>query len=77
MPSRALAEELGRCRTELTAYLLTHSDAETAIDHLKNDRPREFADAQRLIAELKSVPTISLAALQVVVRSISRLAQKS
>ncbi|HXN85375.1 MAG TPA: NAD-glutamate dehydrogenase domain-containing protein [Candidatus Binataceae bacterium] len=73
---RALAEELGRCRTELTAYLLVHRDAETAIDHLKNVRPRQFADAQRLIAEVKSVPAISLAALQVVVRSISQLAQQ-
>jgi glutamate dehydrogenase len=74
---RALAEELGRCRTELTAHLLTHGDAETAIGHLQNERPREFADAQRLISEAKSIPAISLAALQVVVRSISRLARQS
>jgi hypothetical protein len=72
-----LADELGRARIKLTEHLLNHADqdgAATLIDRLKNERPREFAEATRLIAELKNGALISLAALQVVVRAISRLA---
>ena len=71
---RELAEELGRARSRLTEHLLRHDGPESVSDHLKNERPREFADAIRLLAEVKTTAPISLAALQVVVRSISRLA---
>ena len=71
---RELAEELGRARIKLTEHLLEHAGPGDLIDPLQNQRPREFAEATRLIAEVKSTTSISLAALQVVVRSISRLA---
>ncbi len=75
--ARELAEELNSARIQLTQHLLEHPGSETTIDHLRDARPREFGDATRLLAELKSVPIPSLAALHVVVRSISRLAEKA
>jgi glutamate dehydrogenase len=75
--ARELANELGLARVRLTEHLLDHAGTEATIDALKNSRPREFDDVTRLIAELKSAPMPPLAALQVVVRSISRLAGKS
>ncbi len=75
--ARELAEELGLARVTLAEYVLGYTGADAAIDHLKDTRPREFADATRLLAELNSVPAPSLAALHVVVRSISRLAEKA
>jgi glutamate dehydrogenase len=72
-----LAGELGHARIKLTEQILDHDGPQAAIDHLKSERPREFAEATRLIAEVKAAPPISLAALQVVVRSISRLAESA
>jgi glutamate dehydrogenase len=72
--ARELAEELGRARIRLTEHLLNHGEPEALIDQLMNERPREFAEATRLMAEVKSGSSISLAALHVVIRSISRLA---
>ena len=74
--ARELAEELARARIKLTEHRLDHDGPQALIDHLKSERPREFDEAARLIAEVKSTSPISLAALQVVVRSISRLAEK-
>jgi hypothetical protein len=59
----------------LTEHLLNHGEPEDLIDHLKNERPREFTEVARLMAEVKTASSISLAALQVVVRWISRLAE--
>jgi len=73
--ARELAEELGGARIKLAEQLFDRVSTEDTIDHLRNARSREFADTTRLIAELKSVPAPSLAALHVVVRSISRLAE--
>jgi glutamate dehydrogenase len=73
--ARELAEDLGSARVKLSEHLLVHHTAEPLLDHFKNERPREFAEATRLIAEMKSIPGTSLSALQVVVRSISRLAE--
>jgi glutamate dehydrogenase len=75
--ARELAEELSDARIRLAEHLLNHPAADGIVEHLRDDRPREFADATRLLAELKSVPAPSLAALHVVVRSISRLAEKA
>jgi glutamate dehydrogenase len=75
--ARELAEELSDARIRLAEHLLNHPAADGIVEHLREDRPREFADATRLLAELKSVPAPSLAALHVVVRSISRLAEKA
>ncbi len=47
---------------------------DSLLEHFAHERPRQFAEATRLIAETKSTPATSLSALQVVVRSISRLA---
>src|ERR1019366_9184157 len=74
---RELAEGLGRARIKLTEHLLDHDGSEALIDHFKTERPREFTEATRLIAEVKSASSISLAALHVVVRSISRLAEEA
>ncbi len=74
---RELAEELSRARIKLTEHLPDLDKPQALIDHLKNERPREFAEATRLIAEVKSASSIPLAALQVVVRSISRLAEEA
>ncbi|HLI81791.1 MAG TPA: NAD-glutamate dehydrogenase domain-containing protein, partial [Candidatus Binataceae bacterium] len=70
-----LAGELGQARIKLAEHIL--GGTQSAIDHLKSERAREFDETTRLIAEVKSTPPISLAALQVVVRSISRLARNS
>jgi glutamate dehydrogenase len=72
---RELAEELEHARIKLTEHLLTRNGTEPLDEYFKSERPRKFNDASRLIAELKSASSISLAALQVVVRSISRLAE--
>jgi glutamate dehydrogenase len=75
---RDMAQELANARAVLTAYVLEHDgEPEVAIDHLKNERPRQFEDAQRVIAEVRTAPAITLAALHVIVRSISRLAGKT
>ncbi len=48
---------------------------EAALERLKTERPRQFMPRRRgLIAEARTTSTMTLAALQVVVRSISRLA---
>jgi glutamate dehydrogenase len=73
--ARELAEELSHARLRLTEHLLNRGEPEDLIDHLKNERPREFTEAARLMAEVKTASSISLAALQVVVRWISRLAE--
>jgi len=72
---RELAEELSSARVKLTAHLLICADSVSAIDLFRRERSRQFEDAMRLVAELKSASAISLAALQVVIRSISRLAE--
>ena len=72
-----LAGELGRARTKLTELVLQHAAAHSIAEQFRSYRPREFAEAVNLIAEIKNAPTLSLAALQVVVRSISRLAETS
>jgi glutamate dehydrogenase len=72
--SRELAGELGQARVKLTEHLLISDATEPLEEYLKRERPRQFDDAMSLIAELKSAPSISLAALQVIVRAISRLA---
>jgi glutamate dehydrogenase len=72
-----LAGELGHARIKLAEQILNLDGPQAPIDHLKSERSREFAEAARLIAEVKSAPPISLAALQVVVRSISRLAESA
>jgi NAD-specific glutamate dehydrogenase len=75
--AREMADELGLARLRLAEHLLDHITAEVTTDRLRSGRERELDDALRLIAELKSVPTPSIAALHVVVRSISRLAEKA
>jgi glutamate dehydrogenase len=75
--ARELTEELGRARVALTEQLLDRGSADTSIDQLRSERPDRFSEAIRLIAEVKSAASISLAALQVVVRSISRLAENA
>ena len=70
-----LAGELGRARIGLTEQMLEAS--QPASEHLAQVRPREFAEVSRLIAEMKSAPSIALAALQVVVRAIARLVEKA
>src|ERR1700693_4057178 len=49
-----LAGELGQARIGLTEDILLHDGPQAAIDHLKSERPREFDEATRLIAEVKS-----------------------
>ncbi|HLX37093.1 MAG TPA: hypothetical protein VKR29_04805, partial [Candidatus Binataceae bacterium] len=68
-----LAGDLGRARITLTEQML--GAAQPVSDHLTKVRPREFAEVIRLIAEMKTAASISLAALQVVVRAIARLAE--
>ncbi len=75
--ARELANELGRARLTLTQHLRAQGTSEASLDHLKNERPRQFAEAARLIAEVKTTAPIPLAALQVVVRAISRLANEA
>ena len=72
-----LAGELGQARIKLAEHILGHDGTQSTIEHLKSGPKREFDEATRLIGEVKSAPTISLAALQVVVRAISRLAANS
>jgi hypothetical protein len=54
---------------------MSREGTEPLDEYFKRERLRQFNDALRLIAELKSTSSISLAALQVVVRSISRVAE--
>ncbi len=75
--ARELANELGRARIKLAKHLQDHKGTAPLVDHFNSERPREFAEATRLISEVKTTPAISLAALQVVVRSIARLAEQA
>src|SRR5208283_5278918 len=61
--SRELAEELEHARIKLTEHLLTRDGTEPLDEYFERERPRQFNDALRLIAELKSASSISVAAL--------------
>ncbi len=73
--AQELADELREGRIELTRIALDAGDVDAAIARLKQMRPRRFADAQRLLAEIATMPAVTMPAVHVALRAISRLAQ--
>ncbi|MBF6568433.1 MAG: NAD-glutamate dehydrogenase [Candidatus Binataceae bacterium] len=70
-----LAMELSAVRMELCRAVLESGDgASSAIRRLRSRQPREFAALERLFIELRAMQRIGLAALQVAIRALSRLA---
>ncbi len=75
--ARQLAIDLREIRNRITRRVLSDcpdGDSKAAVDRVRQAREREFSEAQYLLSEIRALPTISIAALQVAVRSLSQLA---
>jgi glutamate dehydrogenase len=73
-----LADELRTARIALcNALLEVHTELPAAIDALRKKRPTEFADVEHLLGEIASMLTVTMAAVHVVIRAISRLSSSS
>ena len=74
--ARDIELELGATRLELCELALSGNDGcAGVVEHLKELRPREFAVAERTLAEVKAISHPSVPALQVAVRWLTRLAR--
>ncbi len=72
--AQELAVELREGRLQLTNLALEAGGAAAAIQRLASERPREFSDLERLLAEIATMQTISLPAVHVAARAIFRVA---
>jgi len=75
--AQELAVELREGRLQLTSLALEAGSASAAIRSLTSARPREFADLERLLAEIATMQTIPLPAVHVAARAIARFAEKT
>ncbi|MHB8384399.1 MAG: NAD-glutamate dehydrogenase domain-containing protein, partial [Candidatus Binataceae bacterium] len=74
--AQELAVELREGRLQLTSLALEAGSAAAAIERLSSARPREFAELEKLLAEIATMQTISLPAVHVAARAIARVAGK-
>ncbi len=73
--AQELADELRTARIALCSALLDeHQEVERAMPILREKRAAEFADAARLLTEISAMPTVTMPAVHVAIRAISRLA---
>jgi glutamate dehydrogenase len=76
--AQELGDELRTARIALCNALLdVHTELPAAIEALRKKRPTEFADVEHLLGEIASMPTVTMAAVHVVIRAISRLSSSS
>ena len=75
--AQELAVELREGRLQLTSLALEAGSASAAIGRLTSARPREFADLERLLAEIATMQTIPLPAVHVAARAIARFAEET
>jgi glutamate dehydrogenase len=73
--AQELADELRDARVALCCAALEGGGAAGVVGRLAREHPRLYADVERLFAELAAMPTVTLPAVQVAVRALSRLAQ--
>jgi len=74
--AEGLASELDQARLTLSAALLDYSDdPDGAIGRLRQGRERVFDAAASVMGELRTMQSVGLPALQVAIRSVSRLAR--
>ena len=69
-----LAVELREARTRLCAILLDATANDSTIEVLARGRERRAAEINRLMGDLRALPTLELPALSVAVHAIARLA---
>jgi NAD-specific glutamate dehydrogenase len=75
--AQELADELRTARIALCNALLDERDElPGAIEILRMKRPAEFAEAARLLSEVATMPTVTMPAVHVAIRAISRLAAR-
>ena len=73
--AQELADELRSARVSLcTALLDENKEPAAAIDLLRQKRPVEFADAAQLLTDIAAMQTVTMPAVHVAIRAVSRLA---
>ena len=76
--AQELAEELRDARMSLCNALLDERDElPAAIEELRAKHSLEFNEAARLLTEITTMPTVTMPAVHVAIRAISRLAKHS
>ncbi|MGA2411292.1 MAG: hypothetical protein ABSG46_13000 [Candidatus Binataceae bacterium] len=68
-----LADELIAARTRLCSLLLDSPDAANPAEVIARGRERRAAETDRLMGDLRALPSLGLPALSVAVRSLARL----
>ncbi len=76
--AQELADELRSARIALCGALLDeHEEPAVSLGALREKRAAEFADVSRLLGEIAAMPVVTMAAVHVAIRAISRLASRS
>ena len=76
--AQELADELRTARLALCHMLLDGpAELPAAIDALRKKQPADFADVEHLLGEITSMPTVTMPAVHVAIRAISRLSSPS
>ena len=74
--ARELSAELSHARVAIANWVVEKNHpVRQALEKIRMAREREFADATAVVNDVRSMPAVTLAALQVAVRAVSRLAR--
>jgi NAD-specific glutamate dehydrogenase len=76
--AQELADELHAARVALCNALLDEGDEFSgAVEVLRTKRSAQFAEAAQLLSEVSTMPTVTMPAVHVAIRAISRLAART